>query len=105
MNENIKFEPKNISLLNAPQARPIENLCLVQKMYEEEWKAKTEHQLILRIKTKLKELDFVETLMDRAKQKVKLIGQDEVFSLYIKIEINCLFNNNKKPKLFNFLIF
>ena len=41
-------------------------------------KPKTEHQLVLRIETKPKEIDinFVESLMDRVKQKIKIIGQD-----------------------------
>ena len=79
---------KNINTPNVTQARPIVNLwsCLAQKVYEGGWEAKTEYQLINRITIKLKKIDinFVETLMDRVKQKVKLIGQDGVFSLYKK---------------------
>ena len=46
---------------NVPQARPIENFleCLAQKVYEEGWEAKTEQQLIRRIKSKVKEFDKI----------------------------------------------
>ena len=44
MNENINYVQKEINLPNIPQARPIENFwgCLVQKVYENGWEAKTE---------------------------------------------------------------
>lgn len=85
MNENIKFVPKHLNPPNVPQARPIENFwgCLAQKVYEGGWEAKTEQQLIHRIESKLKEFDlnFVETLMEGVKAKVKSIGKNGVFSL------------------------
>ena len=59
MDENVKFVPKDINPPNVPQARPIENFwgCLAQKVYEGCWEAKTEQQLISRIKSKMKEFD------------------------------------------------
>ena len=43
---------------NVPQARPIENLwgILAQKVYEGEWEAKTQQELISRIQSQLKNL-------------------------------------------------
>ena len=67
MDENVKFVPKDINPPNVPQARPIENFwdCLAQKVHEGGWEAKTEQQLIRRIKSKMKEFDknFVESLL------------------------------------------
>ena len=59
MDENVKFVPKDINPPNFPLARPIENFwgCLAQKVYEGGWKAKTEQQLINRIKPQMKEFD------------------------------------------------
>ena len=69
--------PKDINPPNIPQARPIENFwgCFAQKVYERGWEAKTEQQLIRRIKSKMKEFDkkFVESLLEGVKAKVKLI--------------------------------
>ena len=61
MDENVKFVPKYINPPNVPQARPIENFwgCLAQKVNEGGWEAKTEHQLIRRIKSKMKEFDKI----------------------------------------------
>ena len=57
MNENINFVERSINPPNVPQARPIENFWgdLSNKVYENGWEAKTEHQLVCRIKEKLKE--------------------------------------------------
>ena len=57
MDENVKFVPKDMNPPNVQQARPIENFwgCLAQKVYEGGWEAKTEQQLIRRIKSKMKE--------------------------------------------------
>ena len=51
--------------------------------------AKTEHQLIRRIKSKMKEFDknFVESLLEGVKAKVRSIGLIAFFNL----EINSLF--------------
>ena len=59
MNENVNYVGKDINPPNVPQARPIENFwgCLVQKVYEDGWEAKTEAQLARRIKSKIKEFD------------------------------------------------
>ena len=86
MNENVKFVPKRFKPLNVPQAYEIKNFwgCLAQKVYEGGWEAKTEQQLIRRIKSKMKEFDkkFVESLLEGVKAKVKSIGDNGVFSLF-----------------------
>jgi hypothetical protein len=75
MSENVNFVPKNLNPPNVPQARPIENFwgCLAQKVYEGDWGAKTEQQLIYRIESKIKEFDlkFVQSLMKGVKAKMK----------------------------------
>jgi hypothetical protein len=89
MEKNVNFVAKATKPPNVPQARPIENFwgCLAQKVYEEDWEAATEQQLIRRIKSKLKEFDlnFVETLMAGVKAKVKSLADTGVFS-YLKNE-------------------
>ena len=83
MNENVKFVPKRFNPLNVPQTCPIENFwgCLAQKVYEGGWEAKTEQQLIRRIKSKMKEFDknFVESLLEGVKAKVKSKGDNGVY--------------------------
>ena len=85
MSENVNFVPKNLNPPNVPQARPIENFwgCLAQKVYEGDWGAKTEQQLISRIESKIKEFDlkFVQSLLKGVKAKIKKIGQHGVHSL------------------------
>ena len=77
MNENINYVQKEINPPNIPQARPIENFwgCLVQKVYENGWEAKTEAQLSLRVKSKPKEFDinFLQDLMKGVKGKLRKI--------------------------------
>ena len=72
MNENINYVQKEINPPKIPQARPFENFwgCLVQKVYENGWEAKTEAQLSLRVKSKLKEFDinFLQDLMKKVKE-------------------------------------
>jgi hypothetical protein len=53
---------------------------LAQKVYEVGWEAKTEQQLIRRIKSKMKEFDenFV-SLLEGVKAKVKSIGDNGVY--------------------------
>ena len=81
--------PKILIHQTFPQARPIENFwgCLAQKVYEGGWEAKTEQQLIRRIKSKMKEFDknFVESLLEGVKAKVKSIGDNGVYFLLNKI--------------------
>ena len=59
MNENVSYVGKDKNPPNVPQASPIENFwwCLVRKVYEDGWEAKTEAQLARRINTKIKEFD------------------------------------------------
>ena len=56
----------------------------LQKVYESGWEAKSEYQLMERIKLKLKkfDLDFVKSLMGGVKAKLRKIGQKGVFSLH-----------------------
>jgi hypothetical protein len=86
MDENVKFVPKDINPPNVPQARLIENfwVFLAQKVYEGGWKAKTEQQLIRRINSKMKKFDknFVESLLEGVKAKVKSIGDNGVYFLF-----------------------
>ena len=86
MNENVKFVPKRFNPLNVPQTCPIENFwgCLAQKVYEGGWEAKTEQQLIRRIKSKMKKFDknFVESLLEGVKAKVKSICDNGVYFLF-----------------------
>jgi hypothetical protein len=83
MDENVKFVPEDINPSSVPQARPIENFleCLTQKVFEGDWEAKTEQQLIRRIEPKMKEFDknFVESLLEEVKAKVKSIGDNGVY--------------------------
>jgi len=86
MNENVMFVPKRFNPLNLTQTYPIENFwgCLAQKVYEGGWEVETEKQLIRRIKSKMKEFDknFVESLLEGVKAKVKSIGENGVYSLF-----------------------
>ena len=84
LDENVNYVAKEINPPNVPQARPIENFwgCLAQKVYEGDWQATSEKQLIRRIECKLKEFDlrYVKTLMAGVKAKLRSIGQGGVFS-------------------------
>ena len=86
MEENVTFVAKTSNPPNVPQARPIENFwgCLAQKVYEGGWQAKTEHQMIRRIKFKLKEFDlkYLQTLMGGIKRKLRSIADNGVFSTF-----------------------
>lgn len=58
--QNIRFVPKEDNPPNVPQARPIEKFwgVLSRLVYDGGWEAKTERQLVDRIKKKLKEVDL-----------------------------------------------
>ena len=77
---------KDINPPNVPQTRLSENFWgfLAQKVYEGGWEAKTEQQLIRRIKSNMKKFDknFVESLLDGVKAKVKSIGDNGVYFLF-----------------------
>ena len=92
MNENLNYVSKEINPPNVPQARPIENFwgCLVQKVYEDGWEAKSEDQLSRRIKSKLQEFDvnLLQGLMKGVKGKLRKIADEGVFSLFEKLKIN-----------------
>lgn len=57
--QKVPFVPKKDNPPNIPQARPIENFwaALKRMVYDNGWEAQNEHQLIGRIKRKLKEID------------------------------------------------
>ena len=78
--------PKEINPPNVSQARPIDNYwgCLAQKVYEGGWKADTDQLLIRRIECKMKEFDtnFVESLLEGVKAKVRSIGDNCVYALF-----------------------
>jgi hypothetical protein len=80
---NVIFLPKQFKPLNVPITWPIENFwkCLAQKVYEGGWEAKTEQQLIRCIKSKMKgfDINFVESLLEGLKAKVKSIGDYGVY--------------------------
>ena len=92
MNENINSVQKESNPSNIPQARPIKNFwgCLVQKVYENGWEAKTEAQLSLRIKSKLKEFGkhFLQDLMKCVEGKLRKIADEGVFSSFESLRIN-----------------
>jgi hypothetical protein len=84
MDENVKFVPKDINPPNVPQARPIENFwgvfgtkSLRGRMGGQNGPA----AIIDRIKSKMKEFDknFVESLLEGVKAKVKSIGDNGVY--------------------------
>jgi transposase len=87
MRENVNFVEEEDNPPNVPQARPIENFwgCLAQKVYAKGWQAKTEDQLIRRIKNKLKEFDeiFLQSLMEGVTAKLRNIADKGVFH-YLK---------------------
>ena len=86
MDENVKFVPKEINPPNVSQTRSIENFqgCLAQKVYDGSWEANTEQQLIRRIEFKMKEFDtnFVESLLEEVKAKVRSLGDNGVYALF-----------------------
>ena len=86
MDEDVKFVPKEINPPNVSQTRPVENFwgCLAQKVYEGGWEAKREQQLNRSIECKMKEYDanFVESLLEGVKAKVRSIGDNGVYALF-----------------------
>ena len=73
--KNIRFVAKGDNPPNVPQLRPIENLwgILKSRVYDGDWKAKTEHQLKLRTKKCLREHDWnvVRNRMSSVKTKMR----------------------------------
>lgn len=88
MEENLNFVAKDSNPPNVPQARPIENFwgCLTQKVYEGGWEAKSEQQLVRRIKNKLKEFDFsyLQSIMKGVKSKLRNIADSGYYSYWKK---------------------
>jgi hypothetical protein len=76
---------KNFDSLNVHQAGPNEYFWdfVTQKVNEEGWEAKMKQRLIWCTESKMKEFDenFVESLLEGVKAKVKWIGENGVYSL------------------------
>lgn len=83
--QNIPFVPKDDNAQNVPQARPIEDFWSVLKrmVYDKGWEAKTEQQLIGRIKRKLKEVDqsVCQSLIRNIRYKLRKIEDNGPFSV------------------------
>jgi len=91
MEENINYVDKSLNPPNVPQARPIENFWgdLAQKVYDNGWEAKTEHQLKLRIRKKLSEFDsaYLQRLLKAVKAKLRNIADNGVFAEFKAMNI------------------
>lgn len=74
---DIATVPKDDNPPNVPHARPIENFWAVlsRLVYDQGWEAKTEQQLIGRIKRKLKEVDIdvAQAMMEKVKRILRKI--------------------------------
>ena len=57
---------------------------MAQKVYENGWEANSEHQLVMRIRKKLKEitLNELQDIMKGVKTKLRKIADKGVFSLF-----------------------
>lgn len=92
MTQNIEFVGKDMNPPNVPQARSIENFWgdLVQKVYNNGWQAKTQHQLMLRIKKCLKEVTVPELHAHMAgmKNKLRKIAELGVLATFKKMNLN-----------------
>ena len=88
MDENLYFVDKGSNPPNVPQARPIENFwgCLAQKVYEGGWQAANQNELIFRIQSKLKKLDFnfLQKLMGSVKTKLRAKADKVALATYKK---------------------
>ena len=78
----LKFIDKGSSPPNVSQA--IENFwgCLAQKVYERGWQAANQNELICRIQSKLKKLDFsfLQNLMGSVKTKLRAIADKVLYA-------------------------
>lgn len=83
--QNIPFVPKKDNPPNVPQARPIENFwgILSRLVYDGGWEAKTESQLIGRIKRKLREVDqdVVQAMMKSIRPMLRKIEENGPLSV------------------------
>ena len=78
---------KNINPPNVPRPRPIENFCgcLAQKDYEGDCGAKTEQQLKF-VALNLRRKNLIHnlwSLLKGVKAKVRLIGDNDVYALFL----------------------
>ncbi len=83
------FVEKDCNPPNVPQARPIKNFWgfLAHKVYEGGWYAKTEQQLVNRIKLQLKNIDanFLQSLMGGFRAKLRSIADNGSLGLFKKL--------------------
>ena len=86
MDENVKFVPKDMNPPNVPPSTSNWEFLgvLAQNVYEGCWEAETEQQIIYCTESKMKEFDknFVESLLEGVKAKVKSIGDNGVNFLF-----------------------
>ena len=84
MNENVYFVDETTYPPNVRQARPIESWwgILAQKV----WEATTQQELISRIQSQLKKFDsnFLQSLMEGVKTKLRAIADRGVLASYKK---------------------
>lgn len=82
---NINYVPKEANPPNVPAARPIENFwaILSNYVYAEGWEAKSEAQLIGRIRRCAKKIDMntVQTMMKGIKRKLRRIEDNGPFAV------------------------
>lgn len=92
MKKNVNFVSKEMNPPNVPQARPIESFWgdLAQKVYNNGWEAKSEEQLVTRIKKCLKEFDLsdLQSHMMRIKTNLRKIADFGVFSTFKNMSLN-----------------
>ena len=83
--KNIPFVPKESNPPNIPKARPIEDFwsILANSVYDKGWEAKTEAQLVRRIKKKIKEIDLgvVQTMMKGIRSKLRRMEDKGPFAI------------------------
>lgn len=83
--KNVPFVPKEYNPPNVPKARPIEDFwsILADRVYDKGWEAKTEAQLVRRIKKKIKEIDLtvVQNMMKGVRQKLRKMEDNGPYAI------------------------
>lgn len=86
--KKIKCVPKAANPPNIPKARPIEDFwaLLCHKVYKDGWEAKTNQQLINRIRSSVKKIDIsvVQNMIWGIKHKLRLVEDNGPLILYKK---------------------
>ncbi|CAF4293957.1 unnamed protein product, partial [Rotaria sordida] len=82
--KNIPFVPREKNPPNIPQIRPVEDLwgILKQKVYAQNYEAKSLDQLARRIREKIKELDkrMIQDMMFDIRSKLRKMWREGVFT-------------------------